>query len=158
MSPSQSRSVPTRAGPAQKTKKRDLSSDASLQGVQGLVFRASTYALVAVATYALTGFLQAFLHMRFGHTSAGKWLFRNHVRFHHSFYRKELTSPRYLEEERSNTAFYLVPIAAQSVIAYPLLRRDVFVVFEASMILTYLAHIYVHVHFHLTSSWLQRFH
>ena len=114
--------------------------------------------VIAVATYGLTSFLQAFFHQRLGHTPSGKWLFRNHVRFHHSLYRKTLTSPRYIDEERSNTGFYVVILAVQSVIAYALFPRDLFVVCEASMLLTYLAHIYVHIQFHITGSWLERFH
>ena len=119
---------------------------------------AFTYSVIAVATYGLTGFFQALFHERLGHTPSGKWLFRNHVRFHHSVYRKTLTSPRYIDEERSNTGFYVIVLAVQSVIAYALFPRDLFVVCEASMFLTYLAHIYVHIQFHITGSWLERFH
>jgi cytochrome P450 len=116
------------------------------------------YAVVAVATYGFTAWMQAFFHQRFGHRPAGRWLFRNHVRFHHTIYRRMLTTPRYLDEERSNTAFYVLPIATASAIAYLLLPGDMFVVVAASMIATYLAHIYVHVQFHITNSWLERFH
>lgn len=114
---------------------------------------------VAVVTFYFTGFLQTSLHLLLGHRRTGLWLFQNHVRFHHSIYSKKtvMTSARYLDEDRSNTGFYLVPIVFALAISYPLLPLDIFGVFAATMFLTYVAHIYVHVHFHLTSSWLQRF-
>lgn len=115
---------------------------------------------VAVVTFALTGFLQTSLHLLLGHRRTGLWLYRNHITFHHAIYSKKtlMTSARYLDEERSNTGFYVVPIVFALALAYPLLPLDIFAVFAAIMILTYVAHIYVHVHFHLTSSWLHRFH
>ena len=84
----------------------------------------------------------------------------NHLTFHHAVYSKKklMTSARYIDEERSNTGFDVVPIVIALAITYPLLPLDIFVVFAATIILTYVAHIYVHVHFHLTSSWLQRSH
>lgn len=115
---------------------------------------------VVVATFAFTAFLQTALHLVLGHRPAGRWLFRNHIKFHHAIYSKRtvMTAPRYLDEDRSNTGFYVGPLVVALAIAYPLLPVDIFAVFAATMILTYAAHIYVHVHFHLTSSWLQRFH
>ena len=115
---------------------------------------------VAAVTFSFTAFLQTSLHLLLGHRPAGGSMFRNHVKFHHTIYSKKslMTSPRYLDEERSNTAFYLLPLVLALAIAHPLLPLDLFAVFAGTMILTYAAHVYVHVQFHLTTTWLQRFH
>lgn len=112
----------------------------------------------ALATHLLVSFCQTLFHYRLGHRRLGGRLFRNHIYFHHVHYaRNHLVSDRYLDDEGNNTPFFLIPTAAVALVAYVVLRLDLFVVLMAAMSASFFAHVYLDKQYHVAGSWLGRF-
>ncbi len=117
------------------------------------------FVLVASITFGIGTLIQAALHIVFGHQRLGGPLYRNHLMFHHAQYsRGVITTPRYLDEERTNTPFYLVPVFGIVFLGYRLLPPSLFLGCAVGALVAYAVQVYVHVQFHLVASPLQRFH
>ena len=117
------------------------------------------WAAVAVLTFLLGSFFQAWLHVILGHRPWGGPLYVNHVTCHHTLYSgSTMTTPRYLDEAKSNTTFYLVPAFATIAVGFYLMPVGFFIACAVGMGFAFVTLVYVHVQFHLISSPLQRFH
>ncbi len=117
------------------------------------------FLLSALGAFALGSFSQASLHLLLGHRRIGGPLYTNHVTCHHALYsRGVMTTPRYLDEEKTNTPFYLVVVFGTVLLGYRLLRWELFLGCALGMTVAYFVQVYVHVQYHLVSSPLQRFH
>ena len=123
-----------------------------------LIWRILAYALAVLLTYYLASFVQAFLHYLVGHSVFGRSLHQTHVRSHHGLYANDvLASDLYSDEEDSLTSYYVIPTVILVALAYFLLPLDILLVHFGSLALAFYAHVYLHVHYHLTNSWLKRF-
>ena len=113
---------------------------------------------VAASTHYLLSFCQTVFHRRLGHRRVGGRLFRNHVRWHHVYYAKDhMVSAAYRTEHGNNTPFFLIPTAVVAGATWWLLPLDLFVVHAGALALSFYAHVYLDVQYHVAGSWLGRF-
>ena len=116
------------------------------------------HALTIVITYYVASFLQTLFHRLFGYHGVGGWRFRSQVEEHHVNYVKDRrTSERYIAEARNGTYMYLIPFSLVIAAAYLVLPLDLFLVHGAALAISFYAIAYVHVQYHVTGSWLNRF-
>ena len=115
-------------------------------------------ALVTVAaTYLLATFLQTVLHRLLGHGARGGWFRRVHLAEHHARYSRGRLVTNHAVEEKSLTPYYLGPVLACGALAWLILPRPLFWVHATTFALVFAVQVYVHDHFHLRRSWLNRF-
>jgi hypothetical protein len=123
-----------------------------------MVFRIVLAFGVAVATHYAGSLVQALLHCYLGHRQLGRGLHRDHLLNHHAIYsRGVMTSERYLDEERSITAYYVPPLIGLATVAYVFLPFELFCVHVLSLTASFALHSYLHTRYHLERTWLQRF-
>jgi sterol desaturase/sphingolipid hydroxylase (fatty acid hydroxylase superfamily) len=114
--------------------------------------------LAAVAAYLTGSLLQTVIHRWLGHQAVGTFFQRRHVLDHHRIYSpRHLVSSDYSAVERSLTPYYAVP--AGGVIAFLRLVLPIapFLSFSMTMLVSFAAHAYIHKHYHLQRTWLERF-
>ena len=115
------------------------------------------YVATMLATHYVGSFLQASLHALLGHRQAGGRLYWNHMLNHHANYTRNMVSDAYLDEDASNTPFYVVPSVATAAAAFALLPWDFAAVLTVSLAAHFAAQVYLHNHYHLKRTWLHRF-
>src|SRR5579884_3256325 len=90
------------------------------------------FALVAVGTHLRVSGSQTLLHYGLGHHRVGGVFFRNHIRFHHTYYAKgHLVSRDYRAEEGNNTAYFLIPTVIVAGVMFLVVPLDLFFVVVA---------------------------
>jgi sterol desaturase/sphingolipid hydroxylase (fatty acid hydroxylase superfamily) len=110
-----------------------------------------------VSAYLTGSFLQTVLHRWLGHKAAGGFFRRRHVLEHHRIYpARRLVSSEYSAVERSLTPYYVLPAGALIAFLGLLLPFAAFVGFTATLLISFAAHAYIHKHYHLQYSWLER--
>lgn len=119
--------------------------------------RALNVGLTVLGTYLLATFLQAFLHRLLGHGGRGGWFRRTHLGEHHSRYGRGRLAALRAEPEATLTPFYAGPALACGVLAWNVLPRPLFWAHAATFAIVFALQVYVHDHFHLRRSWLNRF-
>jgi sterol desaturase/sphingolipid hydroxylase (fatty acid hydroxylase superfamily) len=116
-------------------------------------------AIAAVAAYLTGSFLQAFLHRWLGHAAVGSFFQRRHVFDHHRIYSpRHLKSSEYSDVERSLTPYYAVPVGGAIALLSLVLPLAPFVSFTTTLLINFGAHAYLHKHYHLEHTWLERSH
>jgi sterol desaturase/sphingolipid hydroxylase (fatty acid hydroxylase superfamily) len=116
------------------------------------------YTATLVLTHYIASFIQAFLHRVVAHRKFGGILRKNHLRYHHAIYSKNvMVSEKYIDEEKSLTIYYVLPATIVASIDYLLLPLDIFLIHVSALALSFYAHVYVHVQYHLKDPWLKRF-
>jgi sterol desaturase/sphingolipid hydroxylase (fatty acid hydroxylase superfamily) len=116
------------------------------------------YGCTIAGVYYVVSFIQTYLHRAVAHRVVGGPFYKIHVGSHHTIYNgSHQVADRYSDEERSITLTFVVPYAALQTVALLVLPSDMFVVEFTSCSVVALAHAYVHVHYHLTQTWLDRF-
>jgi len=114
--------------------------------------------LTVVLAYELACLVQTLLHRFVGHRPTIPWIFVNHTQSHHYLY-TELTFEQtaYQDDENSVTYTFVPVVTLLDAIAYWLLPIDLAVATIATIMLTFAANVYLHLHYHLKDSWLLRF-
>ena len=116
------------------------------------------YTATLILTHYMASFIQASLHCVVGHRRLGGTLRKNHLRYHHAIYsRNAVVSEKYIDEEKSLTIYYVLPATIVASIDYLLLPFDIFLIHVSALALSFYAHVYVHVQYHLKDPWLKRF-
>jgi len=111
-----------------------------------------------VITFELTCLVQAMLHRFIGHRRVIVAIFRRHTQSHHFLYSKLTFEQRAYREDEESVSHMMVPIAVLiAYAAYCLLPLPLFIVSSTTVLLTCVAHAYLHTHFHLAESPLRRF-
>ena len=121
--------------------------------------RALTSAVfAAVAAYLTGSFLQTVMHRWLGHKAVGTFFQRRHVFDHHRIYSpRHLVSSEYSAVERSLTPYYAVPAAGVVALLGLVLPLAPLVSFSTTILVSFVAHAYIHKHYHLQHTWLGRF-
>jgi sterol desaturase/sphingolipid hydroxylase (fatty acid hydroxylase superfamily) len=121
--------------------------------------RALTSAVfAAVAAYLTGSFLQTVMHRWLGHKAVGTFFQRRHVFDHHRIYSpRQLVSSEYSAVERSLTPYYAVPAACVVALLGLVLPLAPLVSFSTTILASFAAHAYIHKHYHLQHTWLERF-
>ena len=84
--------------------------------------------------------------------------FDDHAHFHHGYYSGDhVVSENYLDQERNNTPFFLVPVILVISLSYLFLSLDLFIVQLTAMSISFYAHVYIDKQYHVARSWLGRF-
>jgi hypothetical protein len=118
----------------------------------------STYLATILITHYVASFIQISLHYLIGHRALGGVLYQRHVFEHHGIYSgSALLSETYSDDEKDASVYYVVPAALLVSLAYLVLPLDLFVVHTVSLATSFAAHVYLHIHYHLTDFFLERF-
>lgn len=116
------------------------------------------FLVTAAATHLVVSFAQTLMHRELAHHPRGAILFRNHVRFHHTFYTKDhLVSRTYAGDKGNNTPFFLIPVLLVGACTYFILPIDLFVVQAIACAASFYVHVFLDKTYHVEDSWLQRF-
>jgi hypothetical protein len=116
------------------------------------------FALAAICTHLVMSGGQTLFHYGCGHHRFGGIFFRNHIRFHHTFYAKgHLVSSTYRGDEGNNTPYFLIPtvLAAGGILL--VLPFDLFLVVIVASAASFYAHVYLDKEYHVEGSKLARF-
>ena len=90
--------------------------------------------------------------------SNGRWFFRNHINYHHTYYSKDhLVSRTYLGDQGNNTPFFFIPVILAGACTYLVLPVDLFVVQLIACAASFYAHVFFDKEYHVEGSRLQRF-
>ena len=114
--------------------------------------------LTATTAHLLMSLGQTLFHRYLGHRGIGGRFFENHLYIHHRNYSgNHVVSEYYLNEERNNTPFFLIPITLVISLGYLFLPLDLFIVQLTAMSISFYVHLYFDKHYHVAGSWLGRF-
>ncbi len=101
---------------------------------------------------------QTLLHYGLGHRRLGGTLYRNHIRFHHTYYaRGHLASPTYRGEEGNNTPYFLIPTLLVGGALFFVLPLPLFLVMASVSAASFYAHVVLDREYHVENSRLERF-
>jgi len=115
-------------------------------------------AATCLCTFKTVTCAQAVLHRWVGHGRFVRSIHERHILSHHSLFKgRHFDAPTYTVKEKSVSHTYLPVAAAIGTFSYWLLPIDLAVVSLLSLLVTFVAHIYLHEHYHLSGSWLLRF-
>jgi hypothetical protein len=116
------------------------------------------FALVAAATHLVVSGSQTLLHYGLGHHRIGGVFFRNHIKFHHTYYaRGHLVSPDYRTEEGNNTPYFLIPTVVVAGAMFFVLPLDLFFLVAVVSAASFHAHVLFDKAYHVEGSRLERF-
>lgn len=116
------------------------------------------FGLIAISTHLVVSGSQTLLHYSLGHHRIGGVFFRNHIRFHHTYYaRGHLVSSKYRGEEGNNTPYFLIPTILVSGVMFLVLPFDLFLVVVAASAASFYAHVYFDKAYHVEGSKFARF-
>ncbi len=116
-----------------------------------------TVMVAIVIGYLAASFLQMIFHRWLGHVPSTGFFFRRHVFDHHRIYSPtHLVYAKYSEKERSLTPYYALPSAVAIWLSGLALPRAPLLGFATTIVASYAAHTYLHKHYHLEQTWLNR--
>ena len=116
------------------------------------------FALVAIGTHLVVSGSQTLFHYSLGHHPIGGLFFRNHIRFHHTYYaRGHLVSVDYRAEKGNNTPYFLIPTTLVAGVMFFVLPLDLFLVVAAGSAASFYAHVHLDKAYHVEGSKLVRF-
>jgi len=79
-----------------------------------MTFTPLLYIATAVITHYVASFIQASLHRLVAHRKIGGALRKNHLRYHHAIYSRDvMVSEKYIDEEKSLTTYGGRPLLGQ---------------------------------------------
>ena len=111
-----------------------------------------------ICTHLVMSLGQTLLHRWLGHRRLGGLLYRNHIKFHHTYYaRGHLASPTYRDEDGNNTPYFLLPTVLVGGALFFVLPSSVFIVMALASTASFYAHVVLDREYHVENSRLQRF-
>jgi len=115
-------------------------------------------ALAAICTHLVMSGSQTLFHYGLGHQPLGGIFFRNHIRFHHTYYAKgHLVSSTYRSAEGNNTPYFLIPTILVAGGMFLVLPYNLFLVVSTTSAASFYAHVYLDKEYHIEGSKLARF-
>ena len=116
------------------------------------------FVCVAAATYYAMAIIQTVLHRSHGHRARIRRVFRAHALGHHGIYnRRNLRTREFVDSDSHALNFYGVPIFV-SALAFWLLAGPLLTCAHlVGVLFTFRWHMFLHKHYHLESTPLQRF-
>ena len=114
--------------------------------------------LAAIGTHLLVSISQTLFHCGLGHHRIGGIFYRNHIRFHHTFYAKgHLVSSAYRGDEGNNTPYFLIPTVLVAGGVFLVMPLYLYLVVIAASAASFYAHVYLDKEYHVAGSRLSRF-
>jgi sterol desaturase/sphingolipid hydroxylase (fatty acid hydroxylase superfamily) len=130
----------------------------TLDLARGSLWELPLFALVAIGAHLVVSGSQTLLHYGLGHHRVGGVFFRNHIRFHHTYYAKgHLVSSYYRAEEGNNTPYFLIPTILVAAAVFFVVPFDLFLVAAAASAASFYAHVHFDKAYHVEGSRLVRF-
>ena len=116
------------------------------------------FLMTVFLTYYAMAIVQTVLHKLFGHRNRIRTIFRNHALGHHAKYRNDaLRTERYIDSETYVMFYYLVPAGAIGMLVFAIGGLVVLAGYIVGVVFAFWLHLYLHKHYHLSNSWLDRF-
>lgn len=116
------------------------------------------YTLTALGAHLVVSGSQTLMHYGLGHRRLGGTFFRNHIRFHHTYYAKgRLVSSTYRSDEGNNTPYFLIPAIIVAAMIFMLLPFGNFIVAAVAGTASFYVHVYLDKEYHVQGSQLVRF-
>lgn len=116
------------------------------------------FILTAICTHLVMSSGQTLFHYGLGHHRIGGIFYRNHIRFHHTYYAKgHLVSSNYRGEEGNNTPYFLIPTTLAAGGVFLALPFDFFLVVAAVGTASFYIHVYFDREYHVEGSSSARF-
>jgi len=113
---------------------------------------------VAVGSYYLMAIIQTVLHRDFGHRNRIRAVFSAHALGHHGQYNKHnLQTERFIDLESHALNYYGIPIVVIAALIYMAFGPLVMMAHLTGVFATFRWHLYLHEHYHLVDSPLERF-
>jgi sterol desaturase/sphingolipid hydroxylase (fatty acid hydroxylase superfamily) len=113
---------------------------------------------VAIASYYLMAIVQTVLHRDYGHRKRINAVFEAHAIGHHGLYnRNNLQTDEFEDCESTALNYYGIPIVAFAALIYAYLGPLIMIAHLSGVFATFRWHLYLHEHYHLTESPLERF-
>ncbi len=126
--------------------------------VRSFVLDSLLFCLTAICTHLAMSGSQTFLHYWLGHRRLGGALYRNHIKFHHTYYAQgHLVSTKYRGAEGNNTPYFLIPTVLVGAGLFYLLPLALFVVTALAGAASFYAHVLLDKEYHLENSRFERF-
>ena len=108
------------------------------------------FVLAAICTHLVVSSSQTLFHYGLGHHRIGGIFYRNHIRFHHTYYAKgHLVSSTYRGDEGNNTPYFLIPTILVAGGMFLVLPFDLFLVVIAASAASFYAHVYLDKEYHV---------
>ena len=115
-------------------------------------------ALTAICTHLVLSGGQTLFHYGFGHHRVGGIFYRNHMRFHHTYYAKgHLVSSIHRRNRGNNTPYFLIPSIVVAGAMYLVLPFNLFVVMAAACVVSFGVHVFLDKQYHAERPRLARF-
>ena len=116
------------------------------------------FVLAAICTHLVVSISQTLFHYGLGHHRIGGIFYRNHIRFHHTFYAKgHLVSSAYRGDEGNNTPYFLIPTILVAGGVFFVMPLDLYLVVIAASAASFYGHVYLDKEYHVAGSCLSRF-
>jgi sterol desaturase/sphingolipid hydroxylase (fatty acid hydroxylase superfamily) len=116
------------------------------------------FVLTIMATHLAISFGQTLMHYRLGHRRLGRFLFRNHINFHHAHYaRGHLASAEQEGNEGNATPYFIIPVLLVAGAVFFVLPLGLFVAVTLSAGASFYAHVHLDRAYHTEGSYLERF-
>ncbi len=113
---------------------------------------------VLVATYYIMSIVQTVLHRDFGHRNRIRAVFSAHAIGHHGVYnRNNLRTDEFVDHESHALNYYGIPIVIIAAVTWYLGGPLVMAAHLLGVIFTFRWHMFLHKHYHLNETWLERF-
>ena len=126
--------------------------------VRWLVLESLLFCLTAICAHLAVSGSQTFLHYWLGHRRLGGALYRNHIKFHHTYYAKgRLVSAKYRGAEGNNTPYFLIPTVLVGAGLFLVLPLALFVVTALAGAASFYAHVLLDKEYHVEDSRFERF-
>jgi len=113
---------------------------------------------VAIGSYYLMSIVQAVLHRDYGHKKRIRAVFDAHAIGHHGLYNKNNLQTEEFEDCESHALnYYGIPIVAFALFIYFYFGPLIMFAHLGGVFATFRWHLYLHEHYHLNDSYLERF-
>ena len=113
---------------------------------------------VAVASYYLMSIVQTVLHRDYGHKKKIRAVFEAHAIGHHGQYPPDkLQTDEFVDCESHALNYYGIPIVVFAAFIYLYLGPLIMIAHLAGVFVTFRWHLYLHEHYHLNETYLDRF-
>ena len=129
-----------------------------VEWVKWLISELPLFVLAAICTHLVVSSSQTLFHYILGHHRIGGAFYRNHIRFHHTYYAKgHLVSSTYRSDKGNNTPYFFIPTIGVAGIIFLVLPFDLFLVVAGTIAMSFYVHVYLDKEYHIAGSKFTRF-
>jgi len=129
-----------------------------LQTISRALPQVLLFLATALATHYFMSFVQALMHRTLGHQPIGGKFYRNHLKFHHTYYcENHLISQKYQGNEGNNTPFFFIPVCVVGACVFFVLPLYLFLALVIACTASFYKHVFLDKAFHVEGSHLRQY-